>query len=250
MSALGADIIRDATPLTTGRKRGPVARRRFRKGCFQLKDGMAHSFYYEDSQQWDGALATRKVRHFIGHVGPGGLSERAARREHDRIMQELNRKRGSVAPSAPGRSFADSVAEWRAAIAPTLSPATVRQRESYLKKHILPKFKDAAPHTLDIGTLQRFATELRRSLSRKTIINVLGAIFSILDYAGRTGTRVAPWRGVQACGRVSCWRLPRLIWISRAKPSPLTNHRIITRGKFASPKHQLPSPMPSALNLP
>jgi integrase len=191
MSALGADIIRDATPLTTGRKRGPVAKRRFQKGCFQLKDGMAYGFYYEDSQQWDAALATRKVRHFIGHVGPGGLSERAARREHDRIMQEVNRKRGSVAPSAPGRSFADSVAEWRAAIAPTLSPATVRQRESYLKKHILPKFKDAAPHTLDIGTLQQFATELRKSLSRKTIINVLGAIFSILDYAGRTGTRVA-----------------------------------------------------------
>jgi hypothetical protein len=55
----------------------------------------------------------------------------------------------------------------------------------------LPKFKDAAPHTLDIGTLQQFATELRKSLSRKTIINVLGAIFSISDYAGRTGTRVA-----------------------------------------------------------
>ncbi len=77
------------------------------------------------------------------------------------------------------------------ALASTLSPATVRQRESYLKKHILPKFKDAGPHTLDIGTLQQFATELRKSLSRKTIINVLGAIFSILDYAGRTGTRVA-----------------------------------------------------------
>jgi hypothetical protein len=55
----------------------------------------------------------------------------------------------------------------------------------------LPKFKDAAPHTLDIGTLQQFATELRKSLSRKTIINVLGAIFSISDYAGCTGTRVA-----------------------------------------------------------
>jgi integrase len=44
---------------------------------------------------------------------------------------------------------------------------------------------------LDIGTLQQFATELRKTLSRKTVINILGAVFSILDYAGRTGTRVS-----------------------------------------------------------
>jgi integrase len=152
---------------------------------------MAFTFYYEDFQQADGTLGSRKVRHLIGHVGPGGISERAARREHSRIMDEVNRKRGSVPPAAPGRSFSDSVTEWRAAIAPTLSPATVRQRECYLRKHILPKFKDAAPHTLDVGTLQQFASELRKTLSRKTIINILGTVFTILDYAGRTGTQVS-----------------------------------------------------------
>ena len=182
-----------ATPRCTGGK-GPVAKRRFQRGCFRLKDSMAYTFYYEDCQQEDGSLATRKVRHFIGHVGPGGISERAARREHDRIMQEVNRKRGSVAPAAPGRRFVDLAAEWRAVIAPHLSPATVRQRESYLRKHVLPKFGEAAPQALDVGALQQFATELRKTLSRKTVINILGAIFSILDYAGRTGTRVAKVR--------------------------------------------------------
>ena len=190
----GSDSICIATPLATGGKRGPVAKRRFQKGCFQVRDGKAYTFYYEDCQIGDGTLASRKVRHFIGHVGPGGMSDRAARREHDRIMQEVNRKRGSVAPATPGLSFADAVSDWRGAIAPTLSPATVRQRECYLRKHVLPKFKDAAPHTLDIGTLQRFATELRKTLSRKTVINILGAVFSILDYAGRTGTRICKVR--------------------------------------------------------
>lgn len=152
---------------------------------------MAYSFYYEDYQQEDGTLATRKMRHLIGRAGPDGISERAARREHDRIMQEVNRKRGSVAPAAPGRSFADAVEEWRKAIAPTLSPSTVRAYESYFHKHVLPKFGDAAAHSLDLGTLQQFATGLRKTVSRKTAINILGAIFSILDYAGRTGTRVS-----------------------------------------------------------
>lgn len=42
-----------------------------------------------------------------------------------------------------------------------------------------------------MGRLQQFATDLRKTLSRKTVINILGAIFSILDYARRTGTQVS-----------------------------------------------------------
>lgn len=179
-----------ATPLNTG-KRGPVAKRRFQKGCFQLKNGMAYSFYYDDFQRADGTLETRKVRHLIGRVGPDAMSERAARREHDRIMQEVNRKRGSVAPAVKGETFGDAVVAWRIAVAPHLSPATVRQRESYLRKHILPKFGDAAPHSLTVSTIQQFATDLRKTLSRKTVINVLGTIFVILDYARRCGTLVS-----------------------------------------------------------
>lgn len=167
-----------------------MVKRRFQKGCFQLKDGVAYSFYYEDCEQPDGLHATRKVRYLIGRVGPDGLSERAARREHDRIMQEVNRKRGSVAPAIKGRTFRDAVDAWRTAIAPHLSPSTVRQRESHFRKHILPRFKDAAPHTLDVQTLQRFATDLRKVLSRKSVVHVLTTVFGVLDYAGRCGTLV------------------------------------------------------------
>lgn len=179
-----------ATSRTTG-ERGPVVKRRFQKGCFQLKDGVAYCFYYEDFDRPDGSLDTRKVRHLIGKVGPDGLSERAARREHDRIMQEVNRKRGSVAPAVKGRSFLDATNAWRSAIAPNLSPSTVRQRESHLRKHILPRFRDAAPHTLDVSTLQQFATNLRKVLSRKSIVLTLGTIFSILEYAERCGTLIS-----------------------------------------------------------
>lgn len=183
-----------ATPLEAGRKRGPVAKRRFQKGSFVIRNGMAYTLYYEDNKQPDGSLESRRVRHLIGPVGENGLSERAARREHDRIMQEVNRKRGSVAPAVRGRTFRDATEIWRRAIAPTLSPATVRQYECYLRKHITPKFGDAAPHSLDLAALQQFATDLRTKLSRKTVVNVLGAVFAILDYAERTGTQVAKVR--------------------------------------------------------
>jgi hypothetical protein len=133
-----------ATPRVIGR-RGPVAKRRFQKGCFQIKNGMAYAFYYEDAERTDGTLYTRKVRHFVGRVGVDGMSNRAARREHDCIMQDVNNKRGSVAPTIHGKTFLDAVNAWRKAIAPALSPATVRAMESHLKIHIPAKIQGIGP---------------------------------------------------------------------------------------------------------
>ena len=111
-----------------------------------------------------------------------------------RILEDVNRRRGSVAPAYKGQTFVEITELWRTAVAPNLSPATVRQRESYLRAHVLPRFKDVAPHTLDVAAMQEFATHLRKTLSRKTVINILSAVFSILDYAGRCGTRISKVR--------------------------------------------------------
>lgn len=176
------DTLLSATPQST-RERGIVPKRRFQKGCLQIKDGMAYTFYYEDVETPNGALTTRKVRHFIGRV-PAEMSERAASQEHARIMEIVNRKRGSVAPTVKGRTFKNAVEQWRKAIAPTLSPSTVRQMESYLRSHILPKFGEDAPHSLDAAALQLFVTDLlNKQLSRKTAVNILGVVFSVLKYA-------------------------------------------------------------------
>ena len=193
---LPSDLHFDATSATvvpatsSATKRGPVAKRRFQKGQFQVKEnGAMYSLYWEDVQGTDGSVESKRVRHPIGNLK--NMSERAGRREHERIMHEVNQKRGSVAPAIRGRMFNDCVVAWRSAVAPHLSPSTVRQRESYLRAHILPRFKDAAPHSLDYSTLQQFATDLRKTLSRKTTINILSATFVILEYARKCGTLVA-----------------------------------------------------------
>jgi integrase len=179
----------NATSLVT-EKRGPVAKRRFQKGNFALDGrGNMYSLFYEDVQGPDGFLKSKRVRICIGNLSE--MSERAGRREHARIMENVNRKRGSVAPTVKGQSFGDLVSAWRSAVAPNLSPATVRQSESYLRKHVLPRFKSEAPQTLNVSALQLFATELRKSLSRKTVINILSSVFAILDYAKRCGTVVS-----------------------------------------------------------
>jgi len=176
--------VHPATPPSMGRKRGPVARRRFQKGCFVTEsDGRMYSMFYLDVNG-----ESKRVKQFIGKLGD--MSERAARREHARILEDVNRRRGSIAPAYKGQTFADVTQRWRQAIAPNLAPATVRQRESYLRAHILPRFATASVQSLGVHELQQFATDLRKSLSRKTVLNVLGAVFTILDYARRCGIRV------------------------------------------------------------
>jgi integrase len=104
-------------------------------------------------------------------------------------METINRQRSSVPALVKGQTFRYAVDAWRDAVAPQLLPATVRQRESYLRTHILPKFGDAMTDSLDVPTMQQFATELQLAVSPKTVINIVGTVFSILRYAKKCRMR-------------------------------------------------------------
>ncbi len=178
-----------ATPPITGR-RGPVPRRRFQKGSFVIeKNGGMYSMHYVDVERPDGTTATKQVKRFIANLSQ--MSERAARREHARIMEEVNQSRGSVMPVIKGQTFADAVNKWRQAIAPNLCPSTVRQRESYLKNHIMPRFGRSGLLDINVDAMQQFATSLRNRVSGKTTLNILGFVFTIIEYAGKCSMRVA-----------------------------------------------------------
>ena len=189
---------RIATPATiasathlegTGRKRGPVPKRRYQTGCFRMENGKAYTIFYRDVRLPDGTLKTERARHCHGNLS--SMSKREARRLHDLFMDSINRLRGSVAAPIEGETFRSAVDAWRRAVAPQLSPATVRQRESYLRTHILPTFGDANPRSLDVPMMQQFATELQKSVAPKTVVNILGTVFAILRYAGKCRIQTA-----------------------------------------------------------
>ena len=166
-----------------------MPRRRFQKGSFVIeKNGGMYSSHYVDAVGSDGLPYTKQVKQFIGNLSQ--MSERAARREHSRIMEAVNLKRGSIAPIPKGQSFADAVSKWRSAIAPNLSPATVRAMESFLRVHIVPRFGQLALNELGVHEIQQFATDLRKTISGKTTVNVLAAVFAVMKYAERCGMRV------------------------------------------------------------
>src|ERR1700684_1696668 len=107
-----------ATPLKRGPK-GPVPKRRYQEGTFRKENGHYYSFFYRDRNMQDGN--TRSVKTRFDHGKIGLVSELSARREHDRLRQQINRERGSV-PTAPrGETFSDAAKNYIESIAPHLS---------------------------------------------------------------------------------------------------------------------------------
>jgi integrase len=185
-------ILPSATPFdVAGPKRGPVAKRRFQKGRFEIVNGVAYSLFYEDVSQADGSTISRRARHTLGRIGVNGMSHRSALREHQEFMQRVNLKRGSIAPAVVGQTFENMVNLWRKDVAPHLAASTLRQRESHLRQHILPRFGKDAPQTLTVPALQKLATELRQKVSRKTVVQVLVTISGVQKYTTKHGIRAA-----------------------------------------------------------
>jgi integrase len=176
-----------ATPLKRGPK-GPVPKRRYQEGTFRKENGHYYSFFYRDRKMPDGT--SRSVKERFDHGKVGDVSELSARREHDRLRQTINRERGSVPTAPKGESFADAANAYTESIAPHLACSTARQRQSHLRHHLLPRFGTSALMALDLRTAQRFATELLQTNNRKTILNVLGTFFAVLDYARKCDMRV------------------------------------------------------------
>jgi integrase len=176
-----------ATPSNTvPKKRGPVAKRRFQKGCFIIDEsGSMYCKHYADGP--DGS--TRQVKQFIGNLSR--MSERAARREFARIMAGVNEKRGSVAPVPVGETFASATAKWFRAVAPNLSPSTVRPREYFLKNHIMPMLANKSLSDIGVAELQELVTAVRRkSISPRTVRHMLATIFAVTKYAEKCGAKV------------------------------------------------------------
>src|SRR6266404_305381 len=185
-SAYSASTLTCATPFT-GRK-GPVPKRRFQQGMLKRENGYWYSFFWRDKPTPDGSTRSMLTRTNLGRVRE--ISELSARREHDRLRQLVNRERGSVPTAPKGKTFEEVAKTYMKDIAPQLSISTVRQRESHLNAHLLPRFGSMALMGIDIPTLQRFVTELSGSVERKTALNLLGTLNAVLTYAKKCGIRV------------------------------------------------------------
>ncbi|HEY6388452.1 MAG TPA: tyrosine-type recombinase/integrase [Candidatus Acidoferrum sp.] len=165
-----------------------MAKRRFQQGLLKKENGHFYSFFYRDQTKPDGTSKSVFTRIELGKVGK--ISDLSAQREHDRLRQQINRERGSVPTAPKGETFAEVAKTYMTDIGPQLSISTVRQRSSHLNAHLAPRFGSIALMAIDVPTLQRFVTDLSTTLSRKSILNVLGTLNAVLSYAKKCGIRV------------------------------------------------------------
>lgn len=152
------------------------------------ENGIWYSFFWRDRKMPDGSTRSVLTRTNLGRVGE--ISELSARREHDRLREQINRERGSVPTAPKGETFEAVAKTYMKDVAPQLSISTVRQRTSHLNAHLLPRFGSMALMAIDIPTLQRFVTEISGAVERKTILNLLGTLNAVLAYAKKCGIRI------------------------------------------------------------
>jgi integrase len=164
-----------------------VPKRRYQEGTFRIENGHYYSFFYRNREAADGSTRSAFTRIDLGETEK--LSELQARREHDRLRQQINIERGSVPTAPKGETFEAVAAQYMKMIGPHLSISTVRQRKSYLNAHLLPRFGASSLMALDIPTLQAFVNEHHGKLSRKSIINMLGVLKVVLAYAKNCNIR-------------------------------------------------------------
>lgn len=157
-----------------------------KKGCSRRRTVVTTVFFRRDRKMPDGSTRSVFTRICLGKVG--SIAELSARREHDRLRQIIDRERGSVPTAPQGETFAEVAKTQMKDVAPQLSPATKRQRESHLRAHLFPRFGEMALMAIDVPALQRFVTDL--GACRKSTLNLLVTITAVLSYAKKCNIRV------------------------------------------------------------
>lgn len=111
-------------------------------------------------------------------------TERLARRRLEILVAPIN-----SLGYRPGRVaiLSDFAERWKGQVLCQLKPSTVRAANSNLRNHILPALGRFRLDEIGKEQLQLFVTKLSREVSRKTVLNVLGVLSSMLSTARKWG---------------------------------------------------------------
>jgi integrase len=160
-----------------------MARRRFQSGSLMLRRNSWVARYREDIQLEDG-----RVRRVRKSLVIGTRAELPTQKLAQRRLQSLLARINS-AGYRPGRvaSLQEFVERWRSEVLSQRKPSTAMAAEGHLKKHILPQLGSLRLDELTVERQQRFVSHLSGHMSRKTLLNVLGTLSSILGTAAAWG---------------------------------------------------------------
>jgi integrase len=163
-----------------------MARRRYQKGRVFLRGSKKVVWvgrWREDLVFTDGTV--RRVERSVIFGDERELkTKRLAQRRLDLTLARIN------SPDyRPGRvaSIAEFAEKWQAEILIHRKPSTVKAAKSHLKIYILPHLGSMQLDELGRELQQAFATRLVTKVSRKTVVNILGTLSTMLTTAKAWG---------------------------------------------------------------
>jgi integrase len=160
-----------------------MARRRYQKGSVILRGSNWYGRYRESVIGPDG----REIR-IRRSVILGSKKEFPTKRLAERRLEVFIAPVNSIS-YRPGRvaTLEEFAERWRIEILSKRKPSTIHAAESHLRNQILPLLGKIRLSELGTENQQMFVTRLSGKVSRKTLLNVLGTLSSMLRTAQNWG---------------------------------------------------------------
>jgi len=160
-----------------------MARRRYQKGSVILRGSNWYGRYRESVLGPDG----REIR-IRRSVILGSRRELPTKRLAERGLEVLLAPINSIS-FRPGRvaTLEEFAERWKLEILSKRKPSTIHAAESHLRNQILPLLGKIRLSELGTENQQMFVTRLSGTVSRKTLLNVLGTLSSMLRTAQNWG---------------------------------------------------------------
>jgi integrase len=160
-----------------------LARKRYQRGSVILKGQNWYGRYRESVIGQDGREVRVRRSVFLG-TRRELPTARLAHRRLEVILAPVN----SIA-YRPGRvaTLEEFAERWRKEVLSKRKPSTIHAAESHLKIQILPILGNIRLNELGVENQQSFVTRLSGTVSRKTLLNVLGTLSSMLKTAQNWG---------------------------------------------------------------
>jgi hypothetical protein len=160
-----------------------MARRRYQDGSLFLRGKEKKQKwigrYREDVVEADGSI--KRTRHSIVLGTKVELpTERLARRRLDEILSRVNSPEYRPGRISTVKEFAEW---WKTQVLIQHKPSTVRAGQAHLRCHIVPQLGKLKLDEITLERQQVFVTRLSRTVSRKTVLNVMGTLSSLLNRA-------------------------------------------------------------------
>jgi integrase len=162
-----------------------MARRRYQRGsCFlRGKNQVWIGRYREDLLQQGGTIVRKRCSIVLG-TKKEFPTKRLAERRLDSILARINAPTYRPGRVATLEEFAD---RWKLEVLSTRKPSTQHAAESHLKNQILPFLGKLRLSEIGPEHQQAFVTKLTGTISRKTLLNVLGTLSAMLRTANNWG---------------------------------------------------------------